>query len=110
MFGTEALVNLGLDDIKKLEAKDEDLLRSILDSGRNTTKLLLYSELGVTPIRFLVSMRRLLYYHYIKNLDDKSTLKNMIELTEQYPTTGDWASCVQENFKTLNILDSNQFL
>ena len=58
----------------------------------------------------MISMRRLLYYHYINNLDDKSTLKNMIELTEEYPTKGDWASSVQDDFKTFNIIDPNQFI
>ena len=38
----EALVNLKKDDIRKLEEADEDLLRKILDAGRNTPKRKVY--------------------------------------------------------------------
>ena len=58
LYAAEALVNINDDDTKKLEAFDEDLLRSILGTGIKTLKVLLHAELEIVPLNFIIMARR----------------------------------------------------
>ena len=63
----EASYELTETDLEKLEKCDEQLLRTILECPFSTPKEMLYLEVGVTPIRFIVVARRLIFHHYILN-------------------------------------------
>ena len=61
----EASYGLTDSEIEELEKCDEQLLRIILECPCTTPKEMLYLELGVIPIRYIVMSRRLMFYHYM---------------------------------------------
>ena len=54
LSNSEAWHNLTEQDIRNLEKCDEELLSKILDTPRTTPKEVLYLELEVIPIRFII--------------------------------------------------------
>ena len=59
LTNAEAWYNVTQANIDLLESVDESLLRRVLDSPMSTPKEMLYLELGIVPIRFIIKMRRL---------------------------------------------------
>ena len=105
LYGTEALVNLGINDIEKLEKADEELLRMILKAPSKTPKAALYVEMGAIPIRYIIMMRRLNYYHYISNLNDTNVTRAVVEAMKNEPTKGDWFSQVAKDMADIDMVD-----
>ena len=99
----EASYNLKNSEIESLEKCDEQLLRTMLEAPCTTPKEMLYLELGVTPIRYIVMSRRLVFYHYIINEDKDSLIYKFYKLQSEKPVKGDWCLTVMENLKTLKI-------
>ena len=58
LSNSEAWHNLTEEDIRKLEKCDEELLAKVLDTPSNTPKEILYIELEVIPIRYIIKSRR----------------------------------------------------
>ena len=78
LTNTEAWPNLTSENIRELEKKDEDYLRYILKSPRNSSKASLYLTLGVQPISYIIRQRRLSFLHYILNEEDSSAIKMVL--------------------------------
>ena len=103
LTNAEAWYNVILADIDALESVDEGLLRKILEAPMSTPIEMLYLELGVVPIRFIIKERRLNFLWYLLN-EDKESLVNMF-LTKQLesPVSGDWGQTCLKNLEELNI-------
>ena len=71
LTNAEAWYNLTLSDIRELESIDETLLRRILECPVSTPREMLYLDLGVIPIRYIIMMRRLNFLKYILLEDNK---------------------------------------
>ena len=99
----EASYGLTDSEMEELEKCDEQLLRIILECPCTTPKEMLYLELGVIPIRYIVMSRRLMFYHYILNEDSKSLIHKFYKLQSEQPVKGDWCLTVKDNLKTLEI-------
>ena len=65
LYNSEAWHSVTLEDIVALEKLDEGLLRFLLGSHSKAPIEMLYLESGATPIRFVVSSRRL---HYLRTI------------------------------------------
>ena len=76
----EASYGLTLDQIEKLEKCDEQLIRTVLECPFSTPKEMLYLEMGVTPIRFLIMARRLMFHQYILKEDDDSLIRKFYKI------------------------------
>ena len=90
-------------DVEKLEKCDEQLLRLILECPSKTPREMLYLELGITPIRFIIMSRRLMFYHYILNEDSDSLLYKFYKLQARKPVKNDWCLTINENLNELKI-------
>ena len=99
----EASYALTNNDVEKLEKCDEQLLRIILECPSKTPKEMLYLELGVTPIRFIIMSRRLMFYHYILNEDSDALLYKFYKVQAEKPVKNDWSLTINENLKELKI-------
>ena len=64
---------------------------------------MLYLELGITPIRFIIMSRRLMFYHYILNEDSDSLLYKFYKLQARKPVKNDWCLTINENLNELKI-------
>ena len=103
LFNSEAWYNVTTAEIESLEKIDETCLRKILNAPFATPKIMLYLELGVLPIRYIVKSRRLNYLHYILNEDEKSLIYNFLQIQLQNPTLKDWGSEVKRDIEELNL-------
>ena len=59
---------LTVSDIEQLEQVDETLIRKILEVGQGCPKKMLYLEMGCTPMRFTIMMRRKMFFQYLVHL------------------------------------------
>ena len=74
LSNSETWYNLWKNDIDHLEQSDEQLLRSILEAGKSTPKIMLHLEMGCLPIRFILMERRINFLHLILHEDKDSLL------------------------------------
>ena len=64
-FNCETWYGLTKKQIEMLEKVDEQLLRKILNCSSKTPKYLIYLELGIVPIKYLIQSRRIGFLKYI---------------------------------------------
>ena len=103
LSNSEAWVNLNKADVEKLARIDEQFLRKIFSSPISTPKVLLYTEAGATPIRFILMSRRLNFVWYILHEDEDSLIRRFFDAMCSNPIKGDWATTVKEDLKQLNM-------
>ena len=99
----EAWVNLTMKNVTDLETVDEQLLRAILSAHPKTPIELLYLELGVIPVRFILMSRRMNFLWYLIHDKEESLLKNFFQAQCDQPTRGDWVSTVKQDLTEVNI-------
>ena len=69
----------------------------------STPKEMLYLELGVVPIRYLIKMRRLNFLQYILQEDRESLIHSFLQAQIDKPTKGDWFQSCLASLKELEI-------
>ena len=90
-----------------MELVDETLLRRIFETGVHTPKVMLYLELGIYPIRFVIRNRRVMYLHNI--LANKQSLQyRVFQAQLKSPCKGDWTSTVSNDLCELGITLTHQ--
>ena len=75
-------------------------MRGLLNANRMTNNALLYLELGVVPIRYIIKAKILNFLHYILSQKEESKVFN-----EQLKTSSknDWTEPIKKDIKHLNI-------
>jgi hypothetical protein len=102
LTNAEAWYNLTLSDIRELESIDETLLRRILECPVSTPREMLYLDLGVIPIRYIIMMRRLNFLKYILLEDKNSLIHKFLKSQLSQPTFNDWGQTVVNDLQQLN--------
>ena len=101
---SEVWYNVTEAELRKLEQTDEKLLCKILNCSSQVTNEMLYLELGILPIRFIIKLRRLLYFqHILQQIFNNSLIYNFLIAQMKEPRTNDWASTVQSDLNELNM-------
>jgi hypothetical protein len=103
LTNSETWYNLSKTEVDQLEQVDEQLLRSILETGRSTPKVMLYLEMGCLPIKFILMKRRITYLHYILHQDKESLLFKFFKAQKSNPVQGDWCLTVEEDMAYLRL-------
>ena len=103
LSNSEAWHNLTEVDLRNLEKADENLLAKILDTPVTTPKEMLYLELGVTPIRFIIKSRRLNFLKYIMEEPKDSLVHQVLDAQFEQPTRNDWGQTILEDLKDVNL-------
>ena len=103
LTNAESWYSLTTKDVSELERVDEALLRKILEAPAKTPIEALYLELGATPIRFLLMLRRISYLHHILQQDEESMLFRVLKSQEENPGKGDWVHLVKQDINSLKI-------
>ena len=78
-------------------------MRSFLEAGKSTPKVMLYLEMGCLPIRYILIKRRITFLHEILHQDEKSLLRQFFSAQKSNPVRGDWCQTVEEDLKKLGI-------
>jgi hypothetical protein len=90
-------------DTEQLEQVDEMWMQSLFECSRNVPKDLLYLELGVIPISFIIKGRKLLFLHHILQQREESLLYKFFIAQMNFPRHNDWVSSVLEDLIELEI-------
>ena len=92
-----------MQDIISLEKLDESLLRFLLDSHSKTPLEMLHLESGATPICYVVSSRRLNYFHTIMKREDEELTKRILKAQIDHPSPGDFIKLVEDDFLKIGV-------
>ena len=103
LYASDMYYNLKETEIRQIERIEEEFLRKLLKTTKGCPIKSLYLEIGQTPARFEIMKMRLLFLKYILEQPEDSSIRQMLQLQIDFPTTGDWASTCQENLKYLRI-------
>ena len=79
------------------------MLRGILNAPRMTPKALLYLELEVLPIGYIIKSRRLMFIHYILNQNEESLVIKFFNAQMENSTKADWTSQIKKDLTELEI-------
>ena len=107
---TEILYGLRKREIDELEEVDKILIRNILNAPVSSCIESLYLELGLIPISIIIKARRISYFHYLVNLDEKEMLYQFFETQYKYPSKDDWTTQVVEDLKDFEIPEDFTFM
>jgi hypothetical protein len=107
---TEILYGLRKREIDELEEVDKILIRNILNAPISSCIEGLYLELGLIPISIILKARRISYFHYLVNLDEKEMLYQFFEAQYKYPSKDDWTTQVVEDLKDFEIPEDFKFM
>ena len=71
----------------------------------STPTALLYLELGITPLRYIIKARRLTFLHYILTRKEDDLLLRFFKAQLLAPTKMDWCSQVKTDMEEFDIED-----
>ena len=101
LFNCEAWHGIKENDVKVLESIDEHLLRSLVGAHSKTPLEFLYLESGATPIRFIISNRRMMYQQIILKRNEKELTNRIYKSQEVNPTEGDFYCLVKADWEMI---------
>ena len=90
-------------EIEQLEQIDEMWIRNLFDLSRNVPKDLLYLEVGLVPISFIIKSRKQMFLHHILQQKKDSLIHKFFMTQMKSPTQNDWVSSVLEEQEELEI-------
>ena len=103
LSSSEVWYGITQDEVEQLEQVDEMLIRNLMVCSSSVPKDLLYLELGLTPIRYTIQTRRILFLHHILQQKKESLLYRFFLAQIESPTHRDWVSQVLEDLENLEI-------
>ena len=103
MSNSEVWYGLTKLEAEQLEQTDEMWIRNLFDLSRNVAKDLLYLELGLVPVSYIIKGRRLMFLHHILHQKKDSLLHRFFMTQMKFPTQNDWVSTVLEDIVELDI-------
>ena len=79
LTNSESWVNLLEKDVDNLGKCDTMLLRKILSENGNPSKVFMFLELGIVPVKFILKGKRANFLKYILNESKASTIRQVYE-------------------------------
>ena len=103
VFNSEVWYNVTKKQLEQLEQVDEAYFRRILNVAKTTPKAGLYMEWGVMPVKFIVKMRRMLYYWHILHRNKNELLFKFFSAQKFSPSKGDWFYQIKTDMAELKL-------
>ena len=103
LCNSEVLYGLSKTHIEKLESVDKYFLKNIFSSMCSTAIESYYIEANITPIRYIVMARRLMYYWTILQKSDDELAKKVFITQRLLSTKDDWVNQLQSDLIECNI-------
>lgn len=100
MTNTEVWYRVTTKQIESLEAADERIIRENFSLHSKISRVFLYLEFAIVPIRFLIKVRRLLY---LKWEPKDSLVYRFLQIMIKKPLVGDWINLVKQDLKDLEV-------
>ena len=93
----EVMYGLTKDEVNDLEKVDEYLLRQILYAHSKTPIEMLYLEMGIIPIKYVIISRRINYFKHILNSSLHELIRKAFEAQRRKPIRNDRVLTLEEN-------------
>ena len=90
-------------DTEQLEQIDEMWMRNLFECSQNVPKDLLYLELGLVPISFILKGRKQMFLHHILQQNEHSLLYRFVMAQMNSPSQNDWVSRFLDEMVELDI-------
>ena len=103
LYNSEAWHGMTKEDVKTLETIDESLKRALLKAHAKTAREFLYLEVGATPIKWIISQRRVNCLKHIIQKEDDELVKKVYMAQRDNPTSGDFVKLVEKDMEDLNV-------
>ena len=104
LSNSEVWYSLTKKDTDLVEQIDEMWMRNLFECSRNVAKDLLYLELRVVPISFIIKARKQMYLHHILQRPENFLPYRFLIAQLKSPTNNDWSSKVlQEQEQEVEI-------
>ena len=102
-LNSEAWHNLTESDLQNLEKVDEGLMSKNLGTPSTTPKEMLYLELGVISIRFIIQSRRLNFLKYLINQPSDSLVSQVLDAQLKHPSRNIWGQTIIKNLEDIGL-------
>ena len=103
LTNSEAWLALSTAEVEQLEQADESLMRRILKVSQGCPKEMLYLELGCTPIRFIIMLRRIMFLHYMLHEDPNCLIQRVLQAQIAQPSKNYFVQTVENILEELDI-------
>ena len=80
LSNSERWINISKGDLDLLEKPDTMVQRSILSNFGNPSKVFMYLELGVVPVKYVMMEKRLKFLRYILNESMTSMIRRVYDV------------------------------
>ena len=99
LFNSEAWHSTHSKHLDELELIDRSVMRFILGAHSKTPSETLYLETASLPLRYIIMIRRIMYFQTIVTRDDQELIKRVYDAQKEDPVKGDWINLLKEDFK-----------
>ena len=103
LTNSESWINLTQQDLDKLQKPDTNLLRKLLSESGNPSKVFMFLELGVLPVRYVIMMKRLTFLRYILGESTSSMIGQVYSVLKTDSRKGDFVHLVQSDLLELKL-------
>ena len=100
---SEVWYNVTKKEYETLEKVDEMFYRRLLDVPLSVPKESLYIEGGKIPIRFIIKMRRMMYWWHLVHIDKTEVLHKFYIVQKMNRNKDDWVCQLDNDKKDLNL-------
>ena len=103
LTNSEVWHSISEQNIEDLEVMDRMLLCYILGAHSKIQTEFLYLETGTTPLKKVISSRRIMYLQTILKRSDTEITKKVYEAQKSDPVKGDWLEHLNKDFNMLDM-------
>ena len=97
LWNIETWYDVKQSEIEELEKVDRMLLKRILNVPASTPSALLYLEMGIIPLRYIIQARRLMFLRYILTRNETDLLLKNFKVQVREPSKNDWGETIAKD-------------
>ena len=100
---SESWINISKKGLENLEKPDTMLKRNILSTYGNPSKVFMYLELGILPVKFVIMEKRLNFLRYILKESMFFMIRQVFETHKTESVKGDFIDLIKKDMEELDI-------
>ena len=109
LYNSEVWSNIAAQDVQKLEAIDNKILRHILGAHSKVPTEFLHLETGTLSISSVIAVRQMCYLQTILKRHKSELIRRVYFAMKNKPVKGDWIKLVERDFESINeTIDEDQ--
>ena len=103
IYSSKIWYNITKQQYSKLEEIDEMFMRKLLDLPSSAPRISLYNECGKTQIKYLIKIRRLMYYWHVLHLDSSELVHKFYSAQKLKPVRNDFVLQIEQDKSDLGL-------